>query len=209
MTSYACLQIDPPWPEKGGGGRGAQEHYDVIDDRADILRVIATAPSWRPAADAHLWCWTTTTSLVDGLWLVDALGFRYVTHSVWCKTALTNDLFGDPNPLMGIGQYLRGAHELLLLGVRGDGYAARTEARDIPSWFCAPPPRASDGKRIHSRKPEKAYQLIEARSHGPRLEMFARVARPGWDSWGNESPAAAIAPPDTTPPALAGQGAIP
>lgn len=186
--TFRCIQADPPWPEKGGGGRGAQEHYPVIN-RAEILRAMVGAPCWRPAGDAHLWCWTTMSSLPDGLWLVDALGFRYVTHAVWVKTAPTIDMFGDPNPQIGIGQYLRGAHELLLLGVRGDGFAVRTEARNIPSVIFAPAPRDDDGQRIHSRKPEKAYQLIEARSHGPRLEMFARVARPGWARWGNEAPA--------------------
>jgi N6-adenosine-specific RNA methylase IME4 len=189
-VTYRCIQIDPPWPEKGGGGRGAQSHYDVIDDRADILRTIVTSPQWSPDDDCHLWCWTTMMSLLDGLWLVDALGFRYVTHAIWCKTSTTADMFGGPNPLMGIGQYLRGAHELLLLGVRGDGYAVKTDAMNLPSWFYAPPPR-EDGKRIHSRKPEKAYELIEARSHGPRLEMFARVARPGWALMGNQAPALA------------------
>lgn len=207
MAPYSCIQADPPWPEKGGGGRGAQDKYDVIDDRADILRVMVTSPSWNIADDAHLWCWTTTTSLLDGLWLVDALGFRYVTHAVWCKTSSTKDMFGEPNPLLGIGQYLRGSHELLLFGVRGDGYAVRTDARDIPSWFSAPSPRGTDGKRIHSRKPDKAYELIEARSRGPRLEMFARVARPGWDVWGNQSPPAA--PTNPTLLATAGEGTSP
>ena len=42
-------------------------------------------------------------------------------------------------------------------------------------------------KREHSRKPEEAYDLIEACSPGPYLEMFARYARPGWSSWGAES----------------------
>jgi N6-adenosine-specific RNA methylase IME4 len=30
------------------------------------------------------------------------------------------------------------------------------------------------------------YSLIEDRSHGPYLEMFARQKREGWDSWGND-----------------------
>jgi N6-adenosine-specific RNA methylase IME4 len=201
-VTYRCIQIDPPWPEKGGGGRGADRHYDVIDHRADIVRAIVTSPKWQPADDCHLWCWTTMMSLVDGLWLVDALGFRYVTHAIWCKTSSTPDMFGGPNPLMGIGQYLRGAHEVLLLGVRGDGYAVKTEAANLPSWFYAPPPRDDDGKRIHSRKPDKAYQLMEARSIGPRLEMFARTRRPGWIVWGREVP-------ETTLAMVAGEGATP
>lgn len=186
---YSCIQMDPPWGERGGGGRGAQDHYDVIDDRADILRAIVASPSWRPAADCHLWCWTTMSSLEDGLWLVDALGFRYVTHAAWVKLHHQVDLLsGQMRPAIGIGQYLRGSHELLLLGVRGNGFAVRTEAMDIPSVILAPVPRAEGGQRIHSRKPPEAYDLIERRSKGPRLEMFARVTRPGRDVWGNQAP---------------------
>ena len=32
----------------------------------------------------------------------------------------------------------------------------------------------------------RAYEIIEAVSPGPRLELFARAPRPGWDVWGNE-----------------------
>ena len=42
-------------------------------------------------------------------------------------------------------------------------------------------------KREHSRKPDEQYDLIEACSPGPRLELFARGAQPGWDVWGNEA----------------------
>lgn len=92
----------------------------------------------------------------------------------------------------GIGQYARGAHEMMLFGIRGKGldpsvYSGR---RDIPSAFFAPVPRDANNKRIHSRKPDAAYELIEARSKGPYLEMFARRELPGWTSWGNEVEAA-------------------
>lgn len=189
-TTYSTILSDPPWPEKGGGGRGAQDHYDVID-RPAILRAMVSAPCWRPAADCHHWMWTTMSSLLDGLWLLDALGFRYITHAVWVKTTSTLTLDGTPSPAIGIGQYLRGAHELLLLGTRGKGFAVRTEAMNIPSWFMAPPPRGEGGERIHSRKPDKSYEMIEARSHGPYLEMFARARRSEkWDVWGNQAPSA-------------------
>ena len=189
MTTYACIQADPPWAETGGGGRGAQDQYDVVADRGEIAHVLRSSPSWRPAKDCHLWCWTTMSSLADGLWLVDALGFRYVTHFAWVNlNAQVGLLQGQMAPALGIGQYLRGAHELCLLGVRGDGFAVRTEARDIPSVLLAPVPR-EQGRRVHSRKPPEAYDLIERRSHGPRLECFARIARPGWDRMGNQAPA--------------------
>jgi N6-adenosine-specific RNA methylase IME4 len=44
----------------------------------------------------------------------------------------------------------------------------------------------AEQKREHSRKPEGIYDVIEACSPGPRLELFARSERPGWTQWGDE-----------------------
>ncbi len=40
--------------------------------------------------------------------------------------------------------------------------------------------------RRHSQKPDEMYELIEAVAPTPRIELFARTRRPGWDAWGNE-----------------------
>jgi len=45
----------------------------------------------------------------------------------------------------------------------------------------------SSRKREHSRKPDEQYDIIEACSPGPFLELFARGPRPEWVSWGNEA----------------------
>jgi N6-adenosine-specific RNA methylase IME4 len=84
-------------------------------------------------------------------------------------------------PQIGIGQYLRGSHELVLLGVRGKGLdpSVRTEDRGVPSVIY--------GRRTkHSKKPDSAFSMVERVSRGPRVELFARSNRPGWESWGNE-----------------------
>src|SRR5205809_6606389 len=41
-------------------------------------------------------------------------------------------------------------------------------------------------KRAHYRKPDEIYDIIEACSPGPYLELFARFCRNGWMQWGNE-----------------------
>jgi len=41
-------------------------------------------------------------------------------------------------------------------------------------------------KREHSRKPDELYDIIEACSPGPFLELFARTPRKNWIQWGNE-----------------------
>lgn len=181
MKDYRAIAIDPPWKEPGGNGKGSDDHYDVALPH-DILSVIIRSPNWRPAPSCHLYLWTTMTSLERGLWLMGSLGFDYKTHVVWVKTK------ADGSPLMGIGQYFRGAHELVLFGTRGKGFEVRTEHKGLPSVFCAPPARDDDGQRIHSAKPDAFYELVEQRSHGPWLDMFARRGREGWDVWGNQAP---------------------
>lgn len=174
MSAFSTIVMDPPWPETGGGGRGAQHHYGVLP-WDDVPQVITTAPVWRPADDAHLYLWVTRTSLPHALHLMPTLGFRYVGWIVWAKST------------SGLGQYFRGKSELMLFGVRGQGYKVRTDRRDLSDlqwlddWIVT-----SSGRLAHSEKPRAAYDLIEARSHGPYLEMFARDSRPGWTVWGNE-----------------------
>jgi N6-adenosine-specific RNA methylase IME4 len=174
-TSYATLLLDPPWLERGAGKvkRGADRHYPLLKTHA-MPPVIFGSGVWFPHECAHMYLWVTNNFLPDGLWLMDVLGFRYVTNVVWAKQRV------------GLGQYFRGQHELLLFGVRKGASQPtlfRSERKNIPSLL-----NADRGK--HSAKPVEAYELIEARSTCPeglgRLEMFARSERPGWTSWGNE-----------------------
>ncbi len=167
---YQCILIDPPWLERGGGKikRGADRHYALLKTR-DMPQVIYQSGMWKPAENCHLWLWSTNNFLPDSLWLIEALGFRYITNAVWTK------------PRIGLGQYLRGQHELLLFAVRGSGVAVRSDRKNLPSVITQ-----TEKKLAHSQKPEAAYRLIEQRSLGPRLEMFARASREGWDSWGDE-----------------------
>jgi N6-adenosine-specific RNA methylase IME4 len=170
MTLYRCISIDPPWPERGGGKikRGADRHYKLLNSPHDIIKAIYREPEFNPdPRGAHLWCWTTDTYLEHGLFVMRALGFRYIRQLMWNK---------DGN--IGLGQYLRGTHECCLLGVRG---RLGARVRNQRSSFTAP-------RGDHSEKPSKAYEIIEAVSPGPRLELFARVYRKGWTCRGDELP---------------------
>lgn len=174
---FTTLLLDPPWPESGGGKikRGADRHYPLMKVR-DMPPVIVGSGLWRPAEHAHVYMWTTNTYLPDALWLLGKLGAAYRTNVPWIKQR------------PGLGQYFRGKHEILLFATFGNGkhpsvYSGR---RDLVSVIVGP-------RRAHSQKPEESYQLIEARSVGPRVEFFARVARPGWVCWG---PHAGIDPSD-------------
>ena len=178
--TFNGIYMDPPWLERGGGQckRGADRHYPLMKT-PDILATIRFCPVWRPAVDAHLYMWVTNNFLQDGLYVMSGLGFRYITNLVWKKERA------------GIGQYFRGEHELLLFGVRGSGFNVRTRDRTITTGalFNAERPMKG-GKRIHSAKPLRAYDIIEARTFGPYLEMFHAgqcVGRKNWTQWGPEN----------------------
>lgn len=219
MKRYRTITMDPPWPESGGGGRGAQNHYPLIgkgihtssetDREASKQAIKATilgSGMFNPEDDAHLYLWVTNNYLEWGLWLMQELGFTYKGVIVWVKLSkwtvdpwatsdgrtrvrelirllLHGDIAGAFRLVVryGLGQYFRGAHEVCLFGVKGSGYAVRTDAKDIPSVIVAPLGR-------HSAKPDAFHEMVRRRSAGPYLEVFARDTRLGGDVWGNEAP---------------------
>lgn len=163
---YRCIVADPPWNERGGGKskRGADRHYPLMD-AGGIVRTMLQAPEWKPAESCHLWLWVTNNFLEDGLFVIKACGFRYVTNLAWTKRSF------------GLGFYLRGQHELCLFAAKGPSMPPLS--RDNGSVITVE-------KAAHSQKPEQFYELVERVSPGPRLDMFAREKRSGWDCFGNE-----------------------
>lgn len=158
--------IDPPWQERGGGKikRGADRHYNLLPTN-DIPRVIMGCEYWRRLCDtAHCYLWVTNNFLRNGLRVLDCIGFEYVTNRVWVKDRI------------GLGQYFRGQHEIVLFGRRGD-----TVLSDATISSVLEAPRGA-----HSEKPQKFYDQVEAASPGRYLDIFARETREGWLTWGDE-----------------------
>lgn len=106
MNKYKTIYADPPWNETGGGKikRGADKHYPLMRTKD----IIAFADEVNSYADdnCHLYLWVTNNHLKDGLEVMEAWGFRYVTMITWMK-----DRFG-------LGQYYRGLTEHCLFGVK-------------------------------------------------------------------------------------------
>ena len=168
---YATILADPPWNQSGGGKikRGADRHYPLMKEH-EIKVLMAEVLEGKVADDAHLYMWVANNHLPEALRIIEHLGFRYITNLVWAK------------PRFGLGRYFRGQHELCLFAIRGRGVTPRTDLNNVSSLIG----QALLPRGKHSKKPEEMYELIESRSHGPYLEMFARNIRDGWDSWGNE-----------------------
>lgn len=81
---------------------------------------------------------------------------------------------------MGTGQggLFCPTNEFLLLGRKGR--MPKGKQRIDSTWWQV------KRQQKHSKKPEFFQDLIETVSDSPRLEMFARREREGWDVFGNE-----------------------
>jgi N6-adenosine-specific RNA methylase IME4 len=176
LGTFGTIVIDPPWAftfstrksEAGNNGwRGSTDrHYrnmSIAELRLLPIPDIA-------ADDSVLWLWSVNALMDDAIDLMKHWGFDYKNTLTWAKTA------SHGGPSVGMGFWMRGATEHLLLGVKGKPKPLR---RNQPTWFAAPP-----GK--HSAKPDAAYEVIETLTPGPYLDVFARRERDGWTCWGDE-----------------------
>ena len=173
---YRTILADPPWQFQNRTGKMAPEHKRLSRYSTMTLAEIASLPVAKIADDrAHLYLWVPNALLNEGIHVLEAWGFRYKTNLVWHK--IRKD--GGPDG-RGVGFYFRNTTELVLFGVRGKNVrtlaAGRRQVNIIRSQ-----------KREHSRKPDQLYEIVEACSEGPYLELFARGGRVGWTSWGDQA----------------------
>jgi N6-adenosine-specific RNA methylase IME4 len=173
---FGTILADPPWQFQNRTGKVAPEHKRLNRYGTMTLDEIKELPVSQVAANrSHLYLWVPNALLPEGLQVMDAWGFRYVSNIVWHK--IRKDGGSDGR---GVGFYFRNVTELLLFGVRGKDVRTLAPGRSQVNML-------QTRKREHSRKPDEQYALIEKCSWGPRLEMFSRGARPGWTVWGNQA----------------------
>lgn len=110
--------------------------------------------------------WTTHKFLPMSLRLLEAWDFRYVLTMVWHKP-------GGFQPI-GLPQY---NCEFCVYARRGSPMFVDT--KQFPTCFEAP-------RREHSRKPDEFYETIARVTAGPRIDVFSREARDGFEQFGNE-----------------------
>lgn len=147
---FTCIYAVPPW---SGEDPGARTPYREI---AASLAKLPVASVVQESAHAHLW--VIPEAFLDGARILNAWGFRYETFLVWAKRPL------------GFGRYWRPAHEVLLLGVRGD-LAFRDSS--FPSWIDGQQGPPADRRRL-------VRQMIERVSAAPYLDLFGCRAEAGW-----------------------------
>lgn len=166
---YSCIVADPPWDQKGmTGGKyktRSRRPRGLAYPTMSVADIAALPVADFASDNCHLWLWTTNRFLRHGFDVMEAWGFKYLAPIHWIKPS-------------GVGHWFVCLSQTLLFGYRGGcRFPMRRYARNVVT--------TSVPKR-HSEKPSEMYDLIESVSPGPRLELFARSQRPGWDVWGNE-----------------------
>jgi N6-adenosine-specific RNA methylase IME4 len=173
---FGTILADPPWQFQNKTGKVAPEHRRLARYATLSLQDIRDLPIGEVSANvAHLYLWVPNALLPDGLAVMQAWGFNYKSNIVWHK--IRKDGGSDGR---GVGFYFRNVTEMILFGVRGKNARTLQAGRRQVNYI-------SSRKREHSRKPDEQYPIIEACSPGPYLELFARGARKGWTSWGNQA----------------------
>jgi len=173
---FRTILADPPWQFQNRTGKVAPEHKRLNRYPTMTLEDIKALPVAEAADEkCHLYLWVPNALLPEGLAVMKAWGFEYKTNLVWEK--VRKDGFPDGR---GVGFYFRNVTELVLFGIRGKNNRTEQPGRSQVNII-------RSMKREHSKKPDELYELIEACSVGPRLELFARGVRPGWSVWGNQA----------------------
>ena len=176
LHCYATIVVDPPW-KYGAWGKASTPNYSGHVPRVSqipyatmkVEEIAALPVASVTAENCDLYLWTTQKYLPDAFDVLKAWGFRYCQTLTWCKAPMGT----------GQGGLYCPTTEFCLLGRKGK-MPTEKKRLDTTWWNW---PRAW---KTHSRKPEAFFDVVESVSDGPRLEMFARRKRTGWDVWGNE-----------------------
>lgn len=164
---YETIVIDPPWQmekiERDVAPNQVAFEYPTM---SEIELSEFDVPSIA-ADDCHMFCWTTHKFLPSAMRLIEAWGFRYVYLGTWHKN-------GGFQPF-GLPQY---NSEFYIYARKGTPRFSDT--KQFFTCFQA-------SRREHSRKPDEFYDVIRRVTDGPRIDVFSREARDGFDQFGNES----------------------
>ena len=162
---YRCIVIDPPWPVSKIERVERPLQGPMLDYPTMELEEIAALPiNDLSEDDCHVYLWVTHKFLPSGLELIERWGFAYQCLMTWVKpTGMTpySWMYNTEHVIFGH----RGSLPLMRMGMKLS--------------FDAPVIR-------HSEKPDVFYMRVLDASPGPRLDMFARKTREGFDGWGNE-----------------------
>ena len=167
-TKYRIIVADPPWQYRNKNTGGSMISGSAAKYPTMSLEEICALPVQNICErDCVLFLWGTTPLADYPFEVMKSWGFKYKTKIYWRKIMS-----------LGMGYWFRGQVEECLVGIRGNVKAFRLQK---PNFI-------QSKVRNHSQKPEEFFELIEPaiKDINPKIELFAREKREGWNSWGLE-----------------------
>lgn len=170
---FGVIYADPPWAydnKIGGNGSNVKSKYKTMTNQEikdlPIKKLLKK--------DAICFLWTTDAYLEVALEVLRSWGFNYKTIGfVWLKLTNTGKHAYVQSP------YTSKSSEICLLGTKG-AITKHMKSRNQRQLII-------EERREHSRKPDEAYERIEAMfGKAKYLELFARNERDGWDCYGDD-----------------------
>lgn len=178
-AAFPVGYVDAPWQQEAWSDETGQDK-GLMYPSMPLEEIMALCAGDRSpfTPDAVLFFWVPMNRLDDGIAVMRAWGFEFVSAIVWDKIDI------------GMGRWVRDRAEILLIGKRGKISLA-------PEMGTQPPSLYAEKKGPHSRKPVWfAEQIDRLYPTLPKLEMFQRresladgdVRLNGkWEFWGNQA----------------------
>jgi len=162
---YRTIVIDPPW-EIEKIRRDVRPNQTEMEYKTMSVEEIKKFPITEifDKSGCHVYLWTTHKHLPDALEIFKAWGVKYQCVLTWIKNVgITPFSWMYSTELVLFGRV--GNLPLLRNGLRID---FRGKVRE------------------HSRKPDEFYELVKQASPEPRIDVFSREKREGFDQYGDE-----------------------
>ena len=164
---YKCILADPPWQYKDKTGTNMNSGSCVKYNTMSLDELCALDVQEISQKDSCLFLWATTPLLPEAFIVMESWKFKYKTAIYWRKIMS-----------LGMGYWFRGQVEVCLVGVKGKLKAFRSQE---PNFI-------QSKVKKHSQKPDQMYGMIERLGLDPKIELFARERREGWESFGDGLP---------------------
>lgn len=177
-AAFPVGYADPPWEQQAWSDETGQDKglmYPAMP--LDEIKALCAGEASPFTADAILYLWVTTNRLDDGIDVLRAWGFDFVSAITWDKVHI------------GMGRWVRDRTEHLLIGKRGN-FPGLIPGTQTESLYVEP-------RTTHSRKPIWFAEQIDRLFPDMRkLELFQRresladgdVRLNGqWSFWGFEA----------------------
>lgn len=173
-NKYNLITADPPWRYGSKGPRGGR--FGNLDYKDMSVGDIINLPVGNLAEkECALLLWFTGSFAKEAIQVCESWGFKFIRiDTVWKKVKKTGGRHA------AVGPWGMSDAEFVLLGTKGKVNGLQK----VRNQFVV---QEAAFTGVHSEKPDSILKLFDERfGDVPKIELFSRNARDGWDCWGDE-----------------------